>query len=102
MTDEIEKSKGSSSWRRNILFQKDQPDEFMKEYCYRVMIEGIISTLKKFWFHCFLKEKTSIKMWRCCADLYCGIVCTETGGEMNLRATLSSSFNEFLQLKTKI
>ena len=63
MTDEIEKSKakphikmkknsttkskGSPSWKRNIRFQKDQPDEFMKEYCYRVVIEGIISALKK-------------------------------------------------------
>jgi len=63
MTDEIEKSKarpyikmkknsttkskGSPSWRRNIRFQKDQPDEFMKEYSYRVVIEGIISALKK-------------------------------------------------------
>ena len=63
MTDEIEKSKakpyikmksnsttkskGSPAWRRNILFQKDQPDEFMKEYCYRVVIEGIISALKR-------------------------------------------------------
>lgn len=63
MTDEIEKSKakpyikmkknsttkskGSPSWKRNIRFQKDQPDEFMKEYSYRVVIEGIISALKK-------------------------------------------------------
>ena len=41
------KSKGSPSWRRNIRLQKDQPDEFMKEYSYRVVIEGIISALKK-------------------------------------------------------
>jgi len=27
-------------------------------------------------------------MWRYYADLYCGIVCIKTGGEMNLRATL--------------
>jgi len=63
MTDEIEKSKAqpyikmksnsttkarrSSSWKRNIRFQKDYPDEFMKEYCYRVVIEGVISALKK-------------------------------------------------------
>ena len=63
MTDEIEKSnakpyikikknsrtrsKGSPSWKRNVRFQKEQPDEFMKEYCYRVVIEGIISAFKK-------------------------------------------------------
>jgi len=63
MTDEIEKSKakpyvkmkknsitrskGSPSWKRNIRFQKEQPDDFMKEFCYRVVIEGIISALKK-------------------------------------------------------
>ena len=63
MTDEIEKanakpyikmkknsksrSKGSSSWKRNIRFQKDHPDDFMKEFCYRVVIEGIISAFKK-------------------------------------------------------
>jgi transposase len=63
MTDEIEKSKakpyikmkknsttkskGKSSWKRNIRFQKDQPEKFMKEFCYRVVIEGIISAFKK-------------------------------------------------------
>ena len=63
MTDEIERShatpyikmkKNSTtrsgrmpSWKRNIRFQKDHPDEFMKEYCYRVVIEGVISALKK-------------------------------------------------------
>jgi transposase len=63
MTDEIEKSnakpyikmkknsrsrsKGSPSWKRNIRFQKEQPGEFMKEFCYRVVIEGIISAFKK-------------------------------------------------------
>ena len=63
MTDEIEKSnakpyikmkrnsttksKGKSSWKRNIRFQKDHPDDFMKEFCYRVVIEGIISAFKK-------------------------------------------------------
>jgi transposase len=38
---------GSSSWRQNIRLQKDQPEEFMEEYCYRVVIEGIISAFKK-------------------------------------------------------
>ena len=63
MTDEIEKSnakpyirmeknsrsrsKGSPSWKRNIRFQKEQPNEFMKEFCYRVVIEGIISAFQK-------------------------------------------------------
>jgi transposase len=63
MTDEIEKCKakpyikmkknsttrsgGRPSWKRNIRFQKDHLDEFMKEYCYRVVIEGVISALKK-------------------------------------------------------
>lgn len=63
MTDEIERShakpyikmkKNSTtrsgrkpSWKRNIRIQKDHPDEFMKEYCYRVVIEGVISALKK-------------------------------------------------------
>jgi len=63
MTSEIEKSKAvpyvkmkknsitrsgrKPSWKRNIRFQKDNPDEFMKEYCYRVVIEGVISALKK-------------------------------------------------------
>lgn len=63
MTDEIEKSqakpyikmkknsrsrsKGSPSWKRNIKFQKDHQDEFMEEFCYRVVIEGIISAFKK-------------------------------------------------------
>jgi len=37
----------SPSWKRNIRYQKDQPEEFMKEYCYRVVIEGVISALKK-------------------------------------------------------
>jgi transposase len=63
MTEEIEKSnakpyikmkknsrsrsKGSPSWKRNIRFQKDHPENFMKEFCYRVVIEGIISAFKK-------------------------------------------------------
>lgn len=63
MTDEIEKSKAkpyikmkknsttrskrSSPWKRNIRFQKDHPEEFMKEFCYRVVIEEIISAFKK-------------------------------------------------------
>jgi transposase len=38
---------GSSSWRRNIRLQKDHPEAFMEEYCYRVVIEGIISAFKK-------------------------------------------------------
>jgi len=38
---------GSSSWRRNIRLQKDHPERFMEEYCYRVVIEGIISAFKK-------------------------------------------------------
>ena len=63
MTDEIEKCKAKpyikmkknsttrsarrSSWKQNIRFQKDHPYEFMKEYCYPVVIDGIISALKK-------------------------------------------------------
>ena len=63
MTDEIEKSNAKpyikmkknsttksrrrSSWKRNIRLQKDHPEEFMKVYCYRVVIEGIISAFKK-------------------------------------------------------
>ena len=38
---------GSASWRHNIRLQKDHPEEFMEEYCYRVVIEGIISAFKK-------------------------------------------------------
>jgi transposase len=63
MTDEIEKSNAKpyikmkknsttksrrkSSWKRNIRLQKDHPEEFMKVYCYRVVIEGIISAFKR-------------------------------------------------------
>jgi len=63
MTSEVEKSHakpyikmksnsttragGTISWRRNIRLQKDHPEEFMEEYCYRVVIEGIISAFKK-------------------------------------------------------
>lgn len=63
MTDEIEKSNAKpyikmkknsttksrrrSSWKRNIRLQKDHPEEFMKMYCYRVVIEGIISAFKR-------------------------------------------------------
>jgi len=63
MTSEVEKSKatpyikmksnsttragGSASWRQNIRLQKDHPEEFMTKYCYRVIIEGIISAFKK-------------------------------------------------------
>jgi len=63
MTDEIEKSNAtpyikmknnsttksrrSPSWKRNIRLQKDHPEEFMKVFCYRVVIEGIISAFKK-------------------------------------------------------
>jgi len=63
MTDEIEKSKAKPyvkmkknstarsgrkpAWKRNIRLQKDHPEEFMKEYCYRVVIEGVISALKQ-------------------------------------------------------
>ena len=91
MTDEIEKSnakpyikmkknsttqsKGSPSWRRNIRFQKDQPDEFMKEYCYRVVIEGIISALKKMFGSVIsFKEETPSEcggiMQACIVELY--------------------------------
>ena len=38
---------GSSSWRQNIRLHKDHPEEFMEEYCFRVVIEGIISAFKK-------------------------------------------------------
>jgi transposase len=41
------KAGGSASWRRNIRLQKDHPEEFMEEYCYRVVIEGIISAFKR-------------------------------------------------------
>lgn len=63
MTDEIEKSNAkpyikmkknsttksrrSPSWKRNIRLQKDHPEKFMEMYCYRVVIEGIISAFKK-------------------------------------------------------
>ena len=63
MTDEVERSHATpyikmksnsttragrrSSWKRNIRLQKDHPEEFMEEYCYRVIIEGIISAFKK-------------------------------------------------------
>jgi len=63
MTDEIEKSKAkpyikmkknsttksrrSPSWKRNIRLQKDNLGEFMKVFCYRVVIEVIISAFKK-------------------------------------------------------
>jgi len=63
MTDEIEKSNAKpyikmkknsttksrrrSSWKRNIRLQKDHPEEFMEVYCYRVVIEGIISAFKR-------------------------------------------------------
>ncbi len=39
-------SKRCPSWKRNIRLQKDHPEEFMKIYCYRVVIEGIISAFK--------------------------------------------------------
>ena len=40
-------SKRNPAWKRNIRLQKDHPKEFMKVYCYRVVIEGIISAFKR-------------------------------------------------------
>ena len=41
------KARRSGAWRRNIRLQKDHPEEFMEEYCYRVVVEGIISAFKR-------------------------------------------------------
>lgn len=38
--------KGSKEWSLMVTFQKEMPREFMKSYCYRVVIEGIISAMK--------------------------------------------------------
>lgn len=38
---------GSKEWREMVLRQKNDPKEFKKRYCYRVVIEGIISALKQ-------------------------------------------------------
>jgi transposase len=46
-SNSIARAVGSSAWRRNIRLQKDHPEEFMEEYCYWVIIEGIISAFKK-------------------------------------------------------
>lgn len=37
---------GSKEWREMVLQQRERPNEFKKSYCYRVVIEGIISALK--------------------------------------------------------
>ena len=87
------KSKGSPSWKRNIRFQKDQPDEFMKEYCYLVVIEGIISDLKKMFGSVISSKRDTTKMWRYYVDLYYGTICIKTGEKMNLRATLVQDIN---------
>ena len=73
MTSEVEKSNakpyikmksnsttrdgGTVSWRRDIRLQKDHPEEFMEEYCYRVVIEGIISAFKKVFGLMFASKK---------------------------------------------
>jgi len=38
--------KGSKEWSLMVRFQREMPEEFMKFYCYRVVIEGIISAMK--------------------------------------------------------
>lgn len=40
------KRKGSKEWTLMVTFQKEMPEEFMRSYCYRVVIEGIISAMK--------------------------------------------------------
>ncbi|UCE73237.1 MAG: transposase [Methanomassiliicoccales archaeon] len=37
---------GSIEWREMVKRQREKPSEFQKSYCYRVVIEGIISALK--------------------------------------------------------
>ena len=38
--------KGSREWSLMVRFQREMPEEFMKSYCYRVVIEGILSAMK--------------------------------------------------------
>ncbi len=38
--------KGSKEWSLMVEFQREMPEEFMKSYCYRVVIEGIFSAMK--------------------------------------------------------
>ncbi len=40
------RKKGSKEWSLMVRFQKEMPEEFMRSYCYRVVIEGIISAMK--------------------------------------------------------
>jgi transposase len=90
MTDEIERSKAKPyikmkknsttrsgrkpSWKRNIRLQKDHPEKFMKEYCYRVVIEGIISALKQMFgsmisskkrYHQNVEVLCRLVLWNC-------------------------------------
>jgi len=73
MVEEVEKNDGtpyirakknsttrprhSTRWKYLIRFQKEQPDEFMKKYCYRVVIEGIISAFKRVFGSVLLSKK---------------------------------------------
>ncbi len=40
------RKKGSKKWSLMVRFQKEMPEEFMRSYCYRVVIEGMISAMK--------------------------------------------------------
>ncbi len=40
------RKKGSKEWSPMVRFQKEMPEEFMRSYCYRVLIEGMISAMK--------------------------------------------------------
>jgi len=87
MTDEIEKSKAmpyikikknstvrsrrSSSWKRNIRVQKDHPEVFIKEFCYRVVIEGILSAFKKMFGSVISSKKRHNQNVQVFMQIYC-------------------------------
>lgn len=45
-TNHTTRRKGSKEWSLMVKFQREMPEEFMKSYCYRVVIEGISSAMK--------------------------------------------------------
>jgi transposase len=50
-------AKGHPEWKRMILRQRNDPEGFKAVYCYRVVIEGIISALKRMFGHKIASKK---------------------------------------------
>jgi len=50
-------AEGHPEWKRMILRQRNDPEGFKAVYCYRVVVEGVISALKRMFGHKIASKK---------------------------------------------